>query len=411
MSRLRPLIALVALGTSLSAQAMTATFVGGALSIKGSAGVDQLTITTAPPTEGGDLDPPNVYLVPGGDTTVNGSFAAAAFENVLSLKVSLGGESDTLDITQFFGLIVPVAVNAGAGDDHVELSLTGAASLKFVGGAGEDTLGLNGCELGAVKLTDTSGPFVMAATSSECETLTLKSGSADDGLACLDLSIAGDLVMSLGSGDDVPFLSQLTVGGSTSVKLGPGSDNLTVDESLFGGAFTVVGGVDPDFLDFADSSLGASLDVKLGSGPNGFELTNDDLPMQVAGSVTVTGGPDRDTVLLREESPDESVAIGLDLVLTLKSGENELEQSGDVIIARDLLVKAGALGESLQFDGLTVARDASFLLGLGTNLLALLNAAIGNDLTVVTGDDDDTLQLTGTSVGGEQTIDLGGGES
>lgn len=403
--------AVLALAPAAASQAVTATFVGGALSIKGSAGIDAIRLTTAMTADGGDEDPPNVFVHPLGDSTVNGSFTEAAFENVLTIKISLAGGADLLQIDQFFGPIVPITVNVGADDDEVQVTGSTFNAFKVTGGPGLDLLTLQQATTGALKFSDTSGGGTLVSAESTFAALTVKGGAVADQLSLLDVEVEGDLGLTLGGGNDEILLTGVTVGEAASFVFGGGDDELNVDDVAVEETVLVNAGAGDDEVVLFNSVVGGGMDVKLGSGPNLVALGAIAAPMLVGGSISIKGGPDSDQIALIEQTDDFEFSIAADLVLQLKSGENLLEQENDVLIGRDLLITAGSLADSLDFTGLTVARDASISLANGANTLGLTDCSIGNDLTITTGADDDTVLLSRVAVGGVQTVSLGGGET
>ena len=413
MRAARPLVAAAALALApvAAGQALTTTFVGGALSIKGSAGLDAFELTTAMTADGGDEDPPNVFVHPLGDSTVNGSFTDAAFENVLSVKISLGAGADLIQIEQFFGPIVPITVIVGTGDDEVNVIGSTFAAFKVTGGPGADLLTLQQTTTGALKFTDTSEGATLVSVESSFAALTVKGGAGVDQVSLLDVEVAGALAFTLGGGNDEALLTDVTVAEAASFVLGGGDDEFNGNGVTVGGSVQINAGAGDDDVILFDSIVGVAMDVKLGSGPNIIALGALSAPMLVSDSISIKGGPDVDQVALIEETDDFDFAIGADVVLLLKSGENLLEQENDVVIGRDLLITAGSLADALEFTGLTVTRDASISLANGENTLGLTDCSIGNDLTITTGVDDDTVQLSRVAVGGTQSISLGGGET
>ena len=406
------LLVLTALAPALAAQNdATATLKGTTLTIKGSAGVDDLTLSNPVGIADGDAPVPvDIVVTPGKGSTLNGSTDPAPFSGVLKLKLLLGDGSDVLDMQDFDFSLNPVTLNAGPGDDHVTLTNTTTGDFKFIGSSGNDTFELTGSHLEFTKVTGASGVLTMPATSTYFKQLQLVSGPETDVLNWTGVTVDFHFKLNVGAGNDVMNFSNIIVGNQTTLKFGPGNDHFADDAGTYGEFVNVVASSGDDEVVFEDSLVGNALNVKLGSGQNELTLRGQDEQMTVGNSATFTGGSALDTVSL--VATLHAVIFGNNLIVALKAGANELESIGDVSTGDDLRYTGGGLDDVVDLNQFDVGSDANIVLKGGTNDVILTDCEVGNDLRITAGSGDDTVQFLGTtaeSIGGNILINLGSG--
>ncbi|HEX5011551.1 MAG TPA: hypothetical protein VFY71_14235 [Planctomycetota bacterium] len=398
---------------ALSAQDSTTILKGTSLTIKGSAGVDDLTIEgVVGLTDGEAPTPVDVLVTPNNGSTLNGATDPVTFPGVLKLKIVLSAGSDVLHVTDFDFASNPVTLNAGPGDDQVFLTNTITGAFKFIGSSGNDTFNLSGSHLGSTKVTGSSGVLTMPAVSTYFHDLKLTSGPEIDVLNWNDVTVDFNFKLNTGGGSDLVTFTDGTVGAETTLKLGGGNDEFTDDAGDYGEFVTMIAGGGDDDVVFEDSLIGNALNVKLNGGLNKLTFRAQDDDVIVGNSTTITGGGQLDTVKMEAFVPPRFILIGNDLIVALKSGANELQLTGDVETGNDLRYTGGGLDDVVDMDGTSVGNDCNLVLSNGFNDAILNDCSVGNDLRITAGSGDDTVQLTGTTtVGGLTLISLGGGNN
>jgi len=408
----RTLLVLAALTPALAAQAVTTVLKGTTLTIKGSAGIDDLTLGNPGAVADGDQVPApvDVLVTPNNGTTLNGSPDPVTFPGVLKLKILLGDGSDVVHLTDFAFGVDPVTLNAGPGDDHVFLVNTTTGPFKFIGAAGNDTFDLNGSHLESTKVIGSSGVLTMPAVSSYMHDLKLTAGPEIDALDWTSTTVDFSAKLNLSAGNDHVHWNDIIVGNDATLLLGPGNDDFADDAGTFGNFVSIVASSGDDHVVFEDSLVGNDLNLKLGSGQNEVEMRGQDEEFSVGNTCTITGGGAIDTVKCVDFG--HAVIFGNNLVCALKAGANELQSNGDVSTGDDLRYTGGGGDDVVDLDGFQVGTDANIVLKGGTNDVILTDCEVGNDLRITAGSGDDTVQFLGTtaaSIGGNVLIHLGGG--
>ncbi len=411
-TKFRTLLALSALAPALGAQNVTTVLKGTALSLKGGAGIDDLTISTDPGLADGEIGPVDVLVTPGKGTTLNGSPDPVTFPGVQSLKVSLGAGSDVLALTDLAFGLNPVTLNAGPGDDEVSVINTTTGPFKFIGASGNDTFELQGSSLEQTKVIGSSGVLSMTVTSTDFRDLNLKSGPEIDVLNWNGAAVDFAFKLNTGGGNDLVTLASGAYGTQSTLKLGPGNDHFMDDDGAYGDFVSVIASAGDDEVVFEDTSIGNALNVKLGSGLNDLTLRAKENHFTVGNSVTITGGSAFDTVTFQDQGG--FLLLGEDLVVALKAGANELQANGDLSLGNDLLYTGGGLDDVVDLNGTQVGFDANLVLKGGFNDVILADCSVGDDLRITAGSGDDDVQFLGTtaaSIGGNVLISLGGGNN
>jgi len=401
-----------AFAPALAAQDVTTVLKGTTLTIKGSVGIDDLSITEAMALGSGDgLPQADVLVTPNNGTTLDGSTDPATFSGVLKLKVNLGNGSDVLDVTDLDFAENQVTLNAGPGDDQVTMTNVTTGIFKFVGSAGNDTFDLASCHLGTTKVTGASGILTMPATSTYFHDLTLKGGPEGDVVNWTDVTVDFIFKPNFSGGNDLVTFTDSTVGTTVTIKLGGGNDHFTDDGGNYGEFVSLVAGAGDDEIVFEDSTIGNDLNAKLGAGLNQLTLVAQDESMVVGNFGIIKGGALLDAIELRALS-GFNVQIGNDLIVALKSGANDFEMTGDVGVGNDFFYTGGKLDDVIDMDAAEVGNDANLTLAAGFNAAILNDCLIGNDLRITAGDGDDIVELNGDmTIGGNTLISLGGGNN
>jgi hypothetical protein len=342
---------------------------GSTLVLKGDSGSNELALATMTALKG-SATPTTVTVTPGGDTTVNGSASAAAFDGVVSVKANLGAGDDALTLEDF-EIDGTLSVNGASGDDAVTLdNAVVGSNCKINGGPG--TLTLN------------------ATLTNLDKNLSVKAGGP-------------------GAGPNALTFSALVVDSNTSISLGAGHATLTdTDFSNYQGSFKFKSA--SGTLAITDASIGGAASIKLGTGGNDLTLTD----AFVGGNLVVGCSGGADVVRLFGTNVD------IDCKVTLAAGANTVvidrldlvPGPGSVLsdIGGKLKITAGGGADNATVEhGTHVGSSCSILLSNGSNDVAVTESSVGDDLVIKTGSGADSADITGTTVGGQTKIDLGSG--
>lgn len=379
---------------------------------------------------GGDL-----FLVgDAADNSVNFSGTATPGEYVLSDAGTTFNGMPSLTVT---GVTGDVTVDLGAGNDEFEMADT---SLP--------------------------GSFIASSTASE-DTYLLGQGDIDDPR----VSIAGDVVYSIDNSGLSFQLVAVDVGGGVDVSgtlgeagLGMLLGNLSVGEDinvdLSGGVLPALPPA-PVLLDGVES-VGGDVNISLDSGLTSLTIASQpalgDVPMSVAGDVSIVIGENNDSVGMfpgvnisniiaaddvRIEATQENAGMNIFDVAAgrnfkLIDGIGAAEYVAENISAgRNLRVEAGPDGGTFQLVSMTVdgdfifkggdgddilfteagdsgnviGDDAYLMGGDGNDELGLEEVEIGDKLRIQGGKGDDAVFVVATTVGRSTLVTLGGGEN
>jgi hypothetical protein len=411
--KLSCLLLVLAAAPALRAQDTIAILKGTSLTLKGSVGVDDITIGNAVAVVDGDTPTPvDVLVTPNNGATLNGSTDPVTFQNVLKLKILLGNGSDVLHFTDFDFASNPVTLNAGPGDDQVILANTTTGSFKFNASSGNDTFDLTNTHLGSSKIIGGTGLFTMPADNAYFHDLKLTTGPEGDLLTWTNLTTVDFfLKLNTGAGNDHFSSSNcILAGNDAAINLSAGNDVFSDDAGTVGNFLSIVGGSGDDHVTLEDTTVGNDFNLKLNSGENQVDLQSQDETMVVGNSCTITGGGTSDTV--RVHAFAHSVIFGNNLTLALKAGVNELDATGDWEAGDDLLYTGGGGDDVVDLHDGTIGGNANVVLKGGFNDVILTDVDVGLDLRITAGNGDDTVQLLGaTTVGGNTLIHLGGGNN
>ena len=362
-------------------------------------------------------------------------------------------------ITTDSGVLVPVVIDAGDGDDQIggggqnDLLIAGLGNNTLSGGFGNDTLRGGGNDdlsggggndtyevhFSTVRLTETGTGIdtidLTAAQQGVTFNLSVQDGTAQPVFAGSSLAITGSFEVLKGStyGDNLT-----TSTSNTTVFGGLGDDSLTASAgasvTVFGGdgndTLAVTGGTQVTvFGDGGDDSLavagGASVTVFGGDGNDSLAVTggtdvtvfggdgNDTLSVGgAAGAVTVFGGDGTDNISINGATGIAVVGSGGQVVggqITLFGSAGD-DDSIAVAAGANITVFGGDGNDSLSVAGGT---NVTVFGGDGSDTLSVGGGAA--QVTVFGGDGDDSLAVAGgaaqvTVFGGEgnDTLAVGG---
>lgn len=407
-------VLLVGFAPTLSAQDVVATQKGSTLILKGSGGADAFTLSNDPLfAEGeGAVDPANVRLTPGKGSTVNGSTEPADFPGVLKLKISLGDGADVLAFSTFV-FDGSISVKCGGGADVFTATDSVVGPFKFGGDAGNDEFNVTNADFGASLVKGGPGALTMTLNDGFFSTLKLSGGEGLDELIWNNTTVDFTLKLNLGADSDTTAFNGVTLGSSSTLNFGAGNDVFEDFAGNYGEFLNLLAGPGNDTITFDQSTIGNALSVTLAGGLNQLTLTGTDAATNVGNDLVVKGGPDTDTVELREGPvPAAFVQIGNNCLVALKGGANEFEATGDVGFGEDFNYAGGGLDDVVQLNETSVGLDANIALANGTNDVILTDCLVGLDLRITAGKGDDTVQMNGTNIiGGLTLIKLSGGNN
>ena len=357
----RTLLVLAALVPSLAAQNDSiAILKGETLVIEGSAGIDELYLRIADRAVDGDDPAVSVEIEPGTGSTVNGSVEPAVFDGVRKLRVSLGDGADYLYFDAFEFGKNPMLLDLGAGDDEVVVGETKAGAIKVIAGAGNDTVRFPFCNVGATRVSDSSGALYMLAAFGTFEQLKVTSGPESDEVWFENIEVALHLALDTGDGDDQIDIPYCSVAGKAVFKLGPGNNRFTSTGALLGKSAVIMASDGDDEVDLGHWNVGTSLSARLGAGQNTFSLVTEPDPASIGDDLRYTGGGEDDIVDIH------AYPIGHDARIVLKGGANAVTLT-DCSIGKDLRVSAGAGDDSVQLPGTTIGGKQLIQLDGGNN--------------------------------------------
>lgn len=380
-----------------------------------------------------------------GDDTINGE---ASGDTVFGVDTIFGGDGNDLIFDQGAG----GSIDAGAGDDRIVVTYTGAATVD--GGSGRDVLqsgnfDLTQMTISNVEVLETAGGQVIATASqlSGFSTITVLDDPAYD-TAAVQLQLAGggavDLSGKLGLRQVTVVASSAgntVVGGSQDDQLTgmEGNDSLVGgdgNDSIFGnlgGNDTLVGGLGDDFIQAGTGFTGTNLvdggdgndqlfDFGSGSGTVLGGAGDDLIQVQYATGGTVDGGTGRDRLWLTIGDISTMNISGIEVVetggVTLKATVSQLAGFQTITVLDNPAYDASQV--LLQIAG-SGAIDLSGL--LGQRAVQATASDLGNAITggiaadeLHDGDGDDLLDgglgndsLFGYGTGND-TLNGGGGD-
>jgi Ca2+-binding RTX toxin-like protein len=253
---------------------------------------------------------------------------ATNFENLQA-----SNNADTLNINGLTGI---ASINAGGGNDMLNINAFGSSDFTFELGAGVDTvratilpnafdIGVNGASL-----TMTSGGVTYTANNAEI----LLSGFGDDTIEIMDDSTITQVAG--GGGDDSFYI--VSNGANTTYEGGSGTDTIAYDGAL-GSAVVNVGAN-------ATVTHGTSTDTL-----TGFE------------ELTLNDGDDEFFIDV------SAIVQSIRLVTTQGSSQNRWRFTGDATLANPVTVEietSSGTQDTLDFNGVT---GAGILLDMGSNAL------------------------------------------
>jgi hypothetical protein len=348
--------------------------VGGSLTVSGTTGQDNVTL------DGATI---------GGAVSINDSHAA-------SVTAAIAGS----------GIGTFLSVVGGAGNDALSLTSSSVGqNLGLALGGGTNSVSLSGS-------TVTGNLFTSGATGTELLTVgggTIVSGylSVNDPAAiAVNVGIANSTVRSYlsvisGAGSDVVTLTGASVGQNLGLSLGAGINSVSVLGSTVAGSF------------FENNDTGIER-VTVGGGTiiGGYVSVND--PAAVALNVSIAntgvgtylsviGGAGNDSVSIG------SAKVGQNLGVSLGTGTDVLSVNHTTVTGSlfetDLgtattLISSTTVQQNLSLDtSQSTTRDA----------LNLLTDSVGGNLTLTTGQGNDTIQVGGTTVVKGTSISTGAG--
>lgn len=197
----------------------------GNLVIRGDAGDNAITISRPDP-----LGP--VRVTPAAGTTINGQTGAVDFDDVSSIRGTLGDGDDDLTLSDI-GSVLEIVIDAGAGNDgvHVLQNVQTLGDMEIGTGQGNDTV-----EIGPATTPQTGssagGRNIRVSTGEGEDAVTVRGGA----------STTRDLEIDTGDGNDTVTLNGARVGDDMEVRTGSGDDQVNTgalevkDRSLISGA-------------------------------------------------------------------------------------------------------------------------------------------------------------------------------
>jgi len=328
-----------------------------------------------------------------GTTTVIDA-AGSATDDALTITNMLttgetGSATSTVTITDFETVTIatgtyatPAAQNLGAlsAGTGTAITVTGGNGLTLA--AGLVATSINASALtgtGALTMSGAATTITSITGSANADTLVGDASSSISGGAGNDTITGGasnDTLLG-GDGDDTITFAA----GSDSVDAGAGADRVVINSGALTALDTIVGGDGTDTLAYA-ALLAADDDASLTQAVSGFEV----LEITAGASRTLTLSNFLNNTFTRIDVADQAAAT-----LTLNN-------VGTAVT--DLRLITGATGETVVFDRLV---DSS------TNALtisgrAALNAGGLGVVTAFTANDEETLNISGSSAANDLTI-------
>ena len=256
---------------------VTASLVGGKLTLTGDLDANVLTIT---------VPAPGSITITGAGTMIafNGAAPAANVTTALpfaELAAALGAGSDFLTLTGL-ALGKGVKFDGGAGNDRLDVNDTVIdGALTFLGGADDDHFNTGGARFHAGKVL-----------------VDLGVGNNDLGPAATNSTVAGDFTVKAGAGDDGFFITspQFRVGGSLSFNGGGGNDSVSIASTYVGVDRSLIITLGAHTVQLANNintptlSVGGDLLITTGSGAEtDFTFTNN-TDLAIGGKTVLKGG-------------------------------------------------------------------------------------------------------------------------
>jgi hypothetical protein len=180
----------------------------------------------------------------------------------------------------------------------------------------------------------------------------------------------------------------------------------SVTSFSLGGNLTFLGGAGNDLLAVVGTigrTVTANLGSSLSTGLNaiGIDASATASRGAVGGAVSVVGGEQADSVLLRD------IAVNGVLSAVLGGGANSVDLINASVRAGMSVIGGGGV-DSVEIDSSSVARVMTLLLGNGANALTVEDSDLSN-VVVTTGSGIDTLNFTNTDIHTGMTINTGEG--
>jgi hypothetical protein len=243
--RTRCLAAMLALGLTVLGTPICATAagnvvvkqIGGALRIRGDAAANKISLEN----DGGDIGVGSFD----GIGTINGGSAPFIAHGVRAVTIDLGAGDDWITLEDFhanFGDVPwDLRINTGSGNDTIDASDSGAASLQIATGPGDDVI-----------LWDGGG----------CTSLTIHTGTGADQIWMSSFEVTGKTLIDTGAGPDLVWSFVEQFGGDVTVETGAGDDTVSLASSRFDGAARFEGGAGTDAFQDDQSTFNGGVAVK-----------------------------------------------------------------------------------------------------------------------------------------------------
>lgn len=389
--------------------AISLTYAGGSLSIRGDNTSNFMTLDTTAPgnitvfNNGITYGP---YNLTGNLTIQMGNSADSVYffsplTNVIvpgRFTLSLGNGDDIAGIASTFN--GGISLDAGLGDDFIQLGqiVSGGATNVFNGGAGNNffvdfpvgpktfTGGLsaqnanfffsNLSQFTNVTISNSTYavPVNSFISSTVAGNLTYSGSSAADSLS-IDGNITGNLTYNAGGGANVfTLFSPAVINGNVSFVAGSGADNV----NFFGGATLGAGG---------------NVSLYMGDGDNTYDFTG---ASTINGSFTLTAGNGVDNV------GTFGATVTGNVTMNLGNGANTVDLAGSISGSRVTYIGGGGV------DNVTVSGVNSYALyaylGAGADVFTY---SVGSSIASAYldfGGDTDTFVDNGVSISGPQYI-------
>jgi hypothetical protein len=256
-SRLVAAIAASACAWTSQGMAQSISKSGSTLTVKGTTGVDNLTLTGS---TAGAIAVLN-----------NRNSQTTAFTGIQRINVDLLGGNDVLNLVSLDLNGGIASVKMGADNDAVTASGTNDASLSLDGELGNDDITVSGTVSGDVALYG---------------------GIRDDIIDVSGTTFDGDLYVDAQGGEDDVYYDGTTVFGLTHLDLGPGADLAEGSGALFMDDVEIIAGLEDDQVNNSNSTYEGNLFVDLRGGDDNYN----ELSSFVGGDYHIDGGPGTDHV-------------------------------------------------------------------------------------------------------------------
>jgi hypothetical protein len=386
MLRTALVVALLTTAATVVAGDVAGTLGGGTLKLKGSDDGDELIIT--------GVSAGNVTVLPGGDTTLNGSSALQMFTGVTGVKIDVGDGADLVDAD---GLLLAggLSFKSGAGADSLTVlnsTIDGATKIDL----GSESNVLELCSIDFAKLSIKAGtPTQLGVITADCPQIDFES-STDFGTAAAlgDLFIAGTLGVKMGKGADALTLQQATLQSDAKIAMGAHANGVAICEVEVLGNVTIGTG-----KTVAGSFTSGCLDSgATASGQAGIAVGD----LDVGGNLKVKTSASADALDVVE------VLVNGKTTVDLGAGENAMRLLSDTLVG-NVAAKAGKQADVFAITNVLFESNAKFTLGAGDNGLVGDGSQVNGDLTVKAGKGNDTIDTAGIVVFGTKKVNGGGG--